>query len=196
MRLKLALVGMFSVVLAFVGTAFAAGAVKPEDGSLLDLAKPILEAIKNGNGWLAAALAVVFVLAAAKRYTPATWKLGRFFHSDVGGMLSAFVFSFAGAIATTTASFVAGGPGMTTAIMLAALKVGTFAIGGFVAIHKLATWFVGTAWFQNHAPGWLKSGVGLLLALIGSNAVEKAEAAGAAAVEANPAPGAGEPTDV
>ncbi len=81
---------------------------------------------------------------------------------------------------------------MSMAVMLAALKVGLGAVGGFVALHKLATALVATKWFQDHAPAWLKMGVGVILKLIGSSAIAKAEAAGQKAVDENPPKGATE----
>ena len=82
---------------------------------------------------------------------------------------------------------------MSTAMATAAFKIGLSAIGGFVAIHKLASWFAATTWFQTKAPAWLKTGLGLVLSLIGSNAIKKAETAGQKAVDANPPKGANGP---
>ncbi len=189
----------FALIATFFMTtiAFAAGsAVSPDDASPFELAKPVLEAVKDGKGWLAAALGVVFALAMTRRYVPKDSRVGRFVWSDVGGMLSAFLFAFAGALATSAASFGTGGSGMSLGVALAALKVGTFAIGGFIALHKLATWFTATKWYQDKAPAWLKLGVAFALAFVGSTAVAKAEKAGADAVAAAPPKGSGTFTDV
>lgn len=172
-------------VLCFTATAWAAGTVSPDDGSLLDLIKPVYEAIMHGNLWLAAALAVVLLTAATRRYLPDAWG-GKYARGDVGGMLTAFLLSFAGAVATTMA---APGAVMSGMVMLAALKIGGFAVGGFVALHKLATAFVASSWFQTKAPAWLRTVLGTLLALIGSSAIAKAEAAGNKAVDNTPAGG-------
>lgn len=195
MRIKIFFATFATMMLCFVATAFAAGAVNPADESLGELARALADAVRSGKGWLAAALGVILTLSALKKYTPATWKLGRFFRSDAGGPISAFVLAYAGAIATAAASFT-DGHGMTLAIAGAAFGVGITAIGGFVMIHKIATWFIGTAWFQSKAPAWLKTGLAFVLGLIGSSAAEKAKAAGDAAVKANPPEGHGTFTDV
>lgn len=184
------------VLLGFTATAFAAGEVlSPEDGSLLDLARPVFDAIMHGNWWLGAALAVVMLCAMSRRYLPDAWG-GRFIRGDVGGVLLAFAMAFGGAMATVLTA----GAAMSGAVAMTALKVALAAAGGYTAIHKLASSLVATAWFQGKAPAWLKSVVGMALSMLGSNAIAKAEAAGKAAVEAKPAPGAvgivGAPTDV
>ncbi len=195
MRLKIFGVALVSFMVCFVATAFAAGAVNPADESIGELARQMIEAIKDGKGWLAASLGVILLLGLAKKYVPASWKLGAFMKSDAGGMISAFVLAFAGAIATAAVSFT-DGSGMTYAIAAAAAKVGLGAIGGFVVVTKLAAWFVGTAWFQSKAPAWLKAGLAFVLGIIGSSAAEKAKKAGDAAVAANPPQGHGTFTDV
>ncbi len=73
-----------------------------------------------------------------------------------------------------------------------ATKIGAAAIGGFTALHKLIGWLM--TW--DKLPGWLKSILGVIAMVIGSSAVTKAEAAGDAAVAANPAPGMGKPTEI
>lgn len=170
--------------LSFGATSAAATAVAPDDGSLLDLARPVLDAVTHGNYWLAAALAVVVIVAAVRKHLPDAWG-GKLLRSDVGGVASAFAVAFAGALATT----IAAGSAMSGGIALAALKVALGAAGGFAALHKLASALVATGWYQAKAPAWLKSVVALLLSLIGSSAIKKADAAGDAAVKASPAQG-------
>lgn len=175
----------------FTATAFAAGQVVPDE-SLLDLAKPIYDAIMTGQAWLAAALSVVFLTAAARKYLPDGYG-GRFIRGDVGGMLTAFVVSFAGAIATGLVA--AGTKSLTAALALTGLKVGLAAVGGFVALHKLATALVATKWYQDKVPGPVKTVVAFVLGLIGSSAAARAkviataEKAGDDAVKANPSKG-------
>lgn len=181
------------VLAAFAGTALAATAAHPDDGSLLELAAPILEAVKNGHGWLAAACSVMFLTALARRKLPDRFG-GKFARGDVGGMVTAFVFAYAGAVAT--AATAEGFAGMTSTLALAGLKVALAAIGGFVALHKLATALAATKWWNEKAPRWLRATVELVLKLVGSSAAQKAKAAGDAAVKAKPAAGFGEPTDV
>lgn len=181
------------VLVAFAGTALAASPLTPDDGSLLELAKPVLDAVKNGQGWLAAALAVMFLTALARRKLPDRFG-GKFARGDFGGMVTAFVFAFAGAVAT--AATAEGFAGMTGALAFAGFKVAITAIGGFVALHKMATAFTATTWWKEKAPSWLRFAVELVLKLIGSSAADKAKAAGDAAVKAKPATGMGSFTDV
>lgn len=171
--------------LAFGATAIAAPGGYADDGSLLDMFKPVVEAVKNGHFALGGSLLVIFLMAVAKRYLPEKWG-GKWVRSDAGGVAFAFGFAFFGSLGTALA---APGAAVNGAMAMAALKFGLGAIGGFVAIHKLATWAVGTAWFKAHAPAWLVSGLSFVLALIGSSAIKKAEAAGQKAVDQNPPQG-------
>ncbi len=185
-----ALTALCLLAFAFAATAVAAGAVTPEDGSLLDLARPIFDAVMHGQWWLGAALAVVFVTAATRRYLPDAYG-GKFARGDVGGLITAFLIAFGGALATT---FAAPGAVMSGAVLLVGLKVGLGAVGGFVALNQLAKALAGTEWFKTKAPAWLRTGLTFLLALIGSSAIAKAEKAGDAAVAANPATGGAGPS--
>ena len=185
-------------VVSLTATAFAADVAVPEDGSLRDLVQPVYDAIVAGNYWAAAALGVVLMTAAARKYLPDNYG-GKFIRSDVGGMLTAFVMAFAGAVGT---AFAAPGATMSLAILKPAFGVGVIAIGGFTAIHKLASWLVKTKFYQDKVPAWIKTPLSLLLALIGSSssAVAKAEKAGDKAVADKPAGGAeavvGKPTEL
>lgn len=170
----------------FTATAFAAGPSAPDSESLLDLARPVFDAVMHGNYWAAASLGVVLSLSFARRYMPASWKDG--IKGDIIG--TAFAFGFAAFGAVANAALAVGFAGMTTALALTALKIGVVAIGGYSVIHKFATWAASTNWFKQHAPTWLVSLTSLVLTLIGSNAIAKAEAAGQAAVDASPSPGA------
>lgn len=181
------------VLVAFAGTALAATPLTPDDGSLLELAKPMLDAVKNGQGWLAAALGVMFFTALARRKLPDRFG-GAFVRGDTGGMITAFVFAFAGAVAT--AATAEGFAGMTGGLAVAGLKVALAAIGGFVALHKMATAFTATKWWREKCPASVRFAVELVLKLIGSSAADKAKAAGDAAVKAKPSTGMGEFTDV
>lgn len=181
--------------LAFGATAVAAGEVSPDDGSLLDLARPVMDAVMKGNYWLAAALGVILLTAATRKYLPDAYG-GRLARSQWGGRATAFLYAFAGAIANAAAVdgtiFV-----MTGALAFTALKVGGAAIGGFMALHELAKWFTATKWYQAKMPAPLKALIAFVLGLIGSStaALAKAEKAGDDAVKANPPTGAEGPVD-
>jgi hypothetical protein len=192
-KIRLGFVYLASVVLAFFGAsiAFAASSSAPDDAALLDLLRPIVEAVGKGEFALAGAFGVIFAVAATKRYLPDRFG-GKFARSDLGGMLSAFLYAGAGSVATT---IVAGAP-FSGSVALAAVKFGMGAIGGFVALHKLATALVATKWWNEKAPGWLRATVSTILAIIGSNAASKAKTAGEKAVADKPAAGMGSFTDV
>lgn len=181
-------------LVSFTATAFAAGAASPEDGSLLELAKPVYEAVMGHQWWLAASLALVFLCAAAKKYAPG--KLGDFLRTDHGGALLVLLMSFGGAV--STGLLAAGTGAMTLALAWAALKIALGAAGGYSLIRKLiVNPLLASTWYQEKAPAWFKSIMGLALwAFDKPTPIEKAEKAGSDAVAANPSTGAGTPTDV
>ena len=148
------LVAMFS----FAGVSHAAGAASPEDGNLLDLAKPVFDAVMHGQGWLGAALALVLVVAAARRYLP-KWFPNRFawLASDAGTTLTTFLFSLGGAFST---AFVAGA-GPSFAIAKTALAVALAAAGGYQALkHLLAP---ALRWLRPKLPAWARPGLDMIL---------------------------------
>ncbi len=177
--MKFMAVLILAFLAAFTGTALAADAV-PQDASLFDLAKPIFDAVMHSQWWAAAAMAVILACAAARKYMPASWKDGT--KGDIIGTSMAFVMAFAGAIATWA---VAPGAVMGVGVVATAAKIGFVAVGGYTLIHKVASWLV--AWGK--LPPWAVSILSMVTMLVGSNAVKKAEAAGDAAVAANPPTG-------
>jgi hypothetical protein len=165
---------------AFTGTALAADAVSATDPSLGEAAKAIFDAVMHGNWWAVAAYGVILAMIGARKFMPEGWKAGT--KGDVIGTAAAFVLAFAGSIATV---MIAPGAAMTTAVLLTALKIGVAAIGGYTIIHKVLGW-IAEAGFM---PAWATSALKLIAAMIGSNAIKKAEAAGEAAVRAKPPTG-------
>ena len=172
------LLGLIFIFLGFfTGTALAADAADP---SAYDAAKAIFDAVMHSQWWAAAALSVVLACALARKYMPASWKDG--VKGDILGTSMAFVMAFAGAIATWA---IAPGAVMSAGVLFTALKIGAAAIGGYTIVHKVVGWLA--AWGK--LPPWLMPILKLLATLVGSNAVAKAEAAGEAAVAADPAKG-------
>ena len=194
-------------LVSFGATAFAAGAVAPASGSLLDLAKPVYAAITAGHYIACAALALILAMAAARRYLPSLPKvgasIGKFLSSDAGNAISTLVISFAGAVATGTAAGVHWG-GLSTHLLWTSLLVGVTAVGGYeVLLHLFAAPVL--AKIEAKLPAWARPLVSLLLAVFNKDsgnaqALAKAQAAGQAAVVANPAPGVagviGQPTEI
>lgn len=169
----------------FTGTALAADIAS--DPSTSEALRQIFEAVAHGQWWAAAAASVIGVCAAIRHYMPESWKAGT--KGDMAGVALAFATAFAGAVTTWA---VAPGAVMSLAVLLTATKVGAVAIGGFTVIHKVIGWLI--AWDKLPVPA--VAVLKILASLIGSSAVKKAEAAGRAAVVANPAPGMGAPREV
>lgn len=164
----------------FTGTALAADAVAASDPSLSETAKAIFDAVMHSQWWVAASYGVILSMVAARKFMPDSWKTG--VKGDVIGTAVVFVLALAGSVAAVMA---APGAAMTMAVALTALKVGVTAIGGYTVIHKAVGWLAG--W--DKMPAWATAGLRLLAMMVGSNAVKKAEAAGAAAVAADPPKG-------
>lgn len=185
----------FVAMVSFTGTALAAGAVTPDDGSLFDLAKPVLDAVMNGHGWLAAAAALVFVTALARRYLPSVSPKFAWVGGDVGGTAAAILMSFGGALATT----LAGGGAPSLEMVKMALIVAIGAAGGYTMLKKFAVPLLRAV--QSRVPAWAKPIVGMLIWVCERpDVIGRAKAAGDAAVKAKPAPGvagiAGAPREV
>lgn len=168
------------LLFAFTGTALAAQAVVPDDPSLSETARLIFDAVMHSNWWAAAAYGVVLAMIGARKMMPASWKEG--WKGDLIGTASVALISFAGAIGTWA---IAPGAVMSWAVVGAAVKIAGAAIGGYTVIHKVAQALV--AWGK--LPPWAAAALKLITALVGSNAVKKAEAAGDKAVAADPPKG-------
>ena len=162
----------------FTGTAVAAGVVADPVAS--EVLRQIFDAITKGQWWVAAAAGVIGAVALARHYMPETWKTGA--KGDVIAIASAFIFAFAGAVATWG---VAPGATMNFGVIKTATLVGVAAAGGFNILHKL----IGALLVWKRTPAWLKFILAAVAKIIGSGAVAKAEAAGDKAVVAAPAPG-------
>lgn len=167
-----------------VAPAFLIGfaGVAAEDVSLesvLELARPVFDAVMAGQYPLAAALALVLLVAVARK-----WLAPRvpFFGSDAGGALLALAGSFGGAVATALLA----GATLSWSVAWTALGVAFTAAGGYSLVKRLG----GALLARIPLPNWLKTLLDSALWIF-SSPVERAEAAGAAAVAEKPAGGAG-----
>lgn len=176
--MRFTIVLVLLVLGGFTGTALAANAAS--DPSTTEIAKTVLDAVMHSNWWAAAAYGVILAVMAVRYFLPAAWKTGT--KGDIVGTALAFVLAFAGAVGTVV---IAPGAVMTAGVALTALKVGVAAIGVYNIVHKVAGWLL--EW--EALPSFLRPVLTVLTSLVGSNAVAKAEAAGAAAVQANPPTG-------
>lgn len=193
LALSLCLIMLF----AFATTAFAAGAVAPDDGSLLDLARPVYDAIMGGHYIAAAAFALVLAVALVRRYAPDKSKVQTFVHSDAGAAVTTLLMAFGGAMATATL----GGAAWHWAMLWTSATVAFAAAGSYAIIKKLVIEpLQASAWYAK-APAWLKAALQVVFWLFDKpDAVKAAEAAGDAAVAAKPGQGlaavAGKPTEL
>jgi hypothetical protein len=117
-------------LVAFTATAFAAGVAAPSDGSWLDLARPVVDAVMSGNYLAASALALVLVVAAARKYGASRWA---FLGTDAGGSLLVLLGAFGGAVASAAL----GGASWSLDLLWTALKVAAGAAGGYSLIKRL-----------------------------------------------------------
>jgi hypothetical protein len=188
-RLRTFLIPLLSIVFvaifSFIATAFAAGAVAPDDGSLLDLAKPVLAAVMSGQWVLGAALALVFVVAGARRYLVAHV---HFLGTDAGAAVLTLVGAFGGALATALTA----GVSVSAGLLWTALGVAAAAAGGYSLVRKLLVDpLCASAWYRERAAPWMRAVVmALAWAFTKPDALARADEAGKAAVQAHPAPGA------
>lgn len=187
------------MLVAFRATAFAAGVAAGDPDSplsiqdILDLLRPVWDAFRGGHSVAAGALAVVALVAVAKRYggklptvrgVDLGAKLEAFLHTDVGGTVATFL--------TATAGAVAAADSLAPSVLWTAGGIGAAAIGGYVMLRRLVIDPIkASAWYQDKAPSWVKVALGLLFWIADKpDAVAAAEKAGDDAVKANPSKGA------
>lgn len=190
-KIVTAFLAMFTFLLAFTGTALAASAADvATDWSWLDSVRPVLDAVRGGNGWLAAALAIVLVVGLAKKFLAPRGGKWEWLNGKAGGAIANGLLAFGGMLATA----ITAGTAPSWALALVALKVAIGAAGGFTLIKELAVPVL--RWIESKVPAfakpWVKPLFDLLCSLFekpGAAAIAKAEAAGKAAVEAKPARG-------
>lgn len=171
-----------ATLLSFGATALAAGAVATEDSGLLELLQPVVEAFRGGQHTYAACLTLVLLVAVARRWGAKRWD---FLGTDAGGTLLTFLGAFGAAMAASLAA----GAGPSLSMAWTAFGVAAGASGGYTILKRLLVDPV-LAPLVAKLPPWAQVPLRVLLAIFGSSPrVKKAEAAGAAAVEAKPAEG-------
>lgn len=176
-------------LLTFTATAWAAGTATGDE-SLLELVRPVIDAFRGGHYVAGGALALVFAIALVRRYAPG--KVGKFVHSDAGGVLTALTLSFA----STIAAYTSAGQSWKWSMLGTAGGIAFAAAGGYAMIKKLIVEpLLASSWYQNKAPAWMKASLRVVLWIFDKPAaaaetIKEAEAAGEAAVKANPSSGA------
>lgn len=145
------------VVAGFGATARAADAAGATDAtSLLDLLTPVYHAFQGGHYAYAGALTVIALMGLLRRY--AGGKFATFIHSDAGGTLATLLTAAAAACASALA---APGGHLSLSLLETALLVGVGAVGGFVALKRLAA--PALQWLQARLPAPLASAMQLAL---------------------------------
>lgn len=162
------------MLLSFVGTSVAFA----QSDAIIELAEPVLQAIMGGQYAAAAALALVLAVALLRRYGVKRWPaLG----SAAAGSILVLVGGFGAALATSLLA----GSALSGTLAYSALKVSLLAAGGFSLLKPLI------AALQRKAPSWLSPAFRLVSWVFDKpSKIAAAEAAGLAAVEANPGKGA------
>lgn len=172
-------------LVCFTATAFAAGAVAAAGGeaSVLDLARPVIDAITSGEYVYASALALVLVVAALRKYGSKRWP---WLNGEVGAPLLVLLGSFFGAIGAVLGR----SESLTLETFKVAAMVAITAAGGYALINKLIIKPLMKPLLAK-APAWLKPLLKIVVwAFDRPTRVAAAEKAGTDAVKANPSKGA------
>jgi hypothetical protein len=194
--IKYWLAGIAVMLLSFGGVALAADAVDPQDGSL-DVAKSIYDAFSGGHYAYAASLGVILGVALVKRYlgSKIAW-----LHSDLGGAATTLM----GAAAAAMAAGLAGGGPVSLGLLWSSVLVGVTAAGGYSVLKKLVIEPLIKP-LQSMLPSWAQPILSVVLWIFdrpdaAAQVEASADAAGSAAVTANPGQGVsastGKPTEV
>lgn len=149
------------------------------------LGKPVFDAVMNGEYMYAAALALVVLVAAARKYGTKIWP---FLGTRGGALWLVLLGSFFGAIATALGA----GQALSLALGIAAVKVAVGAAGGHAMIRQVLKWGIRK---------WPKLGAALKpIMWVFEKPADKAKEAGDKAVAENPSEGItgviGEPEDI
>lgn len=169
---------MIAASVAWAGTGVTGG----ESETLSELLRMITDAFASGNPTLAGVLVVVAGVTAIRKYGPLKFPwLG----NKPWPALLVLLMSFA----STVAAMMGGGSALG-ATLWPAMKLAAVAAGGYGLIAHLGGWLIGK--WGDKLPTWMRSALAAVLWMFtkpGEKAIDKADKAGAEAVEE-----AGEPT--
>ncbi len=198
------MISALALCLCFVGGmtgAVAAAGVPPAEGDSVpayvgdvsvEAAKAIFEAFKSGNATLGVLLVLIAGVTLLRKYGSKKWPaLG----SDFGGSMLLAGLTLLGTLAASAGA--GGWAGVSDpSVLWRAFKLAAYAGGGYTLIKRAMKWAL--AKWGEKLPGWMRSvleaGMWIFDSAPGAGAavaVEKAKAAGEAAVKANPPSGVG-----
>lgn len=163
-------------MLSFVTTTSVAHAA--DEDALLDLAKPVFDAVVSGQWVYAAALSLVLAVAVARKYGG---KIHPFLDTGTGAMLLAVLGSFGASLAAG----LAGGVAVTWSILWGSLKVAAIASGGYGMFQRLIMPLVNRISKRYPKIGWFLKP----LSWVFRDRASEANVAGDAALAANPSKG-------
>lgn len=121
------LVALFFMFMSFVGTSVA---LAQTNGELIDLAKPVLDAVLGGNYMYAAALALVLGVALLRRFGGAKYPI---LASKKAAPFMVLAGSFGAALATSLSA----GAGVSLVMAWGAIKVAVAAAGGYALLKPI-----------------------------------------------------------
>lgn len=172
----------FVFLIALTGAAWAATVASPDDGNLIDLARPVFEAIVSGKPGVASGLALVFLAAVARRYGGKRWA---FLNTDAGGALLVLVGSFGGFLAAA----LTGGASFSLSMVYKVIAMAVSAAGGYSLVKRLIIEPIVRP-LMKRAPAWMQPIFALIMWVFDKpDPVAEAVAAGDAAVAAKPPTG-------
>lgn len=125
-------VGVSLACLAVCGHQVAAAATSlavPDEASVLDLLRPVYDALTGGQYTYGTLLLIVAAVALTKRFVPLPW-----LHTDTGGSVLVAIGTTAAALAVSAAI---PGTQLSIGAVSAAFKAGIMAAGGYVFIKNV-----------------------------------------------------------
>lgn len=186
-------------MIGFVGYAFAASTAETASSAadtagdaLLDVGSGIVNAFAHGQPALGAILLLMAAVGLLRRYGGDKWPALR---GDLGGTLLLFALTFLGVLAAKAPA--GWGAVLDAGVLWAAFKLAAGAGTGYTLLKRLGTYAL--ARWGASLPSWARALLNMATYLFkspGQEAVEKAEAAGAAAVAAKPALGFTSPKEL
>lgn len=193
-KIHLSVTAAFLFLVGFVASSSAAAYTPlPDDAPILEFLKPVLEAVRQGHGWIAFLAGLIALSTVARRYLAP--RIG-FFRTKLGAY--AIVFTNAYGVAALAALGAAGTHALTLSLAWSVALSVAIATSAYELIRPILQALA------ERDLGVFSYVVKALLYFFDSNpadaAVKEAEAAGEAAVQASPSQGidgvTGKPTEI